>query len=501
MSEPIAGLQRVTKRFDATVALRDVSLNFEGGRVHALLGENGSGKSTAVKVLSGVLAPDGGTVTVDGKPVQFHSPRDGIQAGIAATYQETALVPQLSIADNLVLGREPTRMRLLDRRRAFQSARYWLREVGLELDPRLRAGDLSVASQQLLNIAKALSLSARLFIFDEPTASLTHREVDRLFELIGGLRERGFAIVYITHRLAEVEKLADVITVLKDGQIVRTLPASEANEATIVPLMVGREVGELFPQRRDPDARIVLEATHLVNDDGTVSVPSLRLRAGEIVGVAGLDGSGRSTLVHLLAGVERRRSGELSVRGRLVSARGVGAALNAGVVFTPADRLREGTVPTFSVASSITYASLHRFVRLGFLRRRAERAAASRHVEQLGIRTSSLDAPVRTLSGGNQQKVVLARVLCAGGDVLVCDEPTAGIDVGAKHEIYALLADLARNGMSIVLSSSDMLELIGLCHRILVMREGKLVQEFDARAATEQALMRAQLPEGRQVAA
>ena len=499
-SVPVAGLSHVTKRFDAVVALRDVSIDFHGGSVHALLGENGGGKSTCVKVLSGALRPDHGTVTIDGRPVVLHGPRAGINAGIATSYQDSALVSQLSVASNIVLGHEPGGP-ILRMSQSVEVAQRWLAVVGLDVDPRERVADLPVASQQLVAIAKALSLDARVFIFDEPTAALTQDEVERLFSLIDSLRTRGLAIVYITHRLAEVERLADVITVLKDGHVARTLPAEGATEDTIVPLMVGREVRNLFPVRTAPRDEVVLEARNLCSADGSVSVDELLVRAGEIVGIAGLDGSGRSALAQLLTGVARGQGdGAVKVDGKRLRS-GVRAALRSGVGYTPPDRRRQATIPTFTVRRSITYASLRRFTVAGFLSPRLERHGATPFLARLDVRPPRLDVPIRTLSGGNQQKVVLARVLCAGTRVLVCDEPTAGVDVGAREEIYALLGQLAADGMAIVASSSDMLELLGLCHRIVVMREGRLVAEFDPTVTDEEALMRAQLPERRWSAA
>lgn len=496
MSDAVAGLRQVTKRFDAVVALRSVDLSFAAGTVHALLGENGSGKSTSVKILSGALAPDEGSVVIDGRPVTLHSPRQGIRAGIATTYQDSALVRQLSVADNIVLGHEPGGV-LLRHSRIDAEAQRWLAQVGLDVDPRERVADLPVASQQLVAIAKALSHEARVFIFDEPTAALTQVEVERLFGLIDDLRTRGLAIVYITHRLAEVERLADEITVLKDGRVVRTLPAEGATEEVIIPLMVGREVRDLFPERRPPAAEVALEAHDLTSADGFVSVPSFTARRGEIVGIAGLDGSGRSTLAQLLAGVARAQSTDAVLALGEPLPRTVGGALRRGVGYLPSDRLRQATVPTFSVRNSITYAALRRFTQLGFVRPGLERQGAEPFLTRLDIRPPRLDMPIRTLSGGNQQKVVLARVLCAGARILVCDEPTAGVDVGAREDIYVHFGALATEGMAIVVSSSDMLELLGLCHRIVVMREGRAVAELDAAATTEEELMRAQLPEGR----
>jgi rhamnose transport system ATP-binding protein len=489
-----AELAEVTKRFDAVVALDGVSVAFPAGEVHALLGENGSGKSTSVKVLSGALAPDGGSVAIDGQAVSFGSPRQAIRAGVAAAYQESALVPQLSVAENVLLGHERSRLGMLAGG-AGRRARRWLDEVGLDVEPRRPVRDLSVARQQLVAIAKALSLDARLLILDEPTAALNGVEAAHLFELVDALRTRGLAVLYITHRLAEVERLADRVTILKDGRLVCTRPAGELTHDDIVQLMVGRRVAQLFPERRRPGADAVLEAEGLTSPGGTVAIDALTVRAGEIVGIAGLEGSGRATLARMLAGVEPGARGRLTLAGSALARPSAPRAVRAGLGYVPPDRRRQGIVPTFSVGRSITLSSLRALSVAGILRGGRERAAAQRYIGRFAIRTAGAGAPIRSLSGGNQQKVVLSRALCAGTRVLVCDEPTAGVDVGARGEIYQALATLAAEGMGVVVSSSDMLELLGLCHRIVVMREGRVATEMPAETATEEALMRAQLPE------
>jgi ABC-type sugar transport system ATPase subunit len=499
-SEPLASLRGVTRRFDAVTALDRVSIDFHAGTVHALLGENGSGKSTTVRILTGALAPDDGTVAIDGQSVSFASPRAAIAAGIAAAYQESALVPHLTVAQNVVLGHERTRLGVLTAGNRGVAAR-WLDEVGLDVRPERRVATLSVAEQQLVAIAKALSLQARLLILDEPTAALNGVEVEHLIALVAALRARGLGIVYITHRLAEVAQVADAVTVLKDGRVVTTRAAAGLGEDEIVPLMVGRQVEQLYPERREPGEEIALTAEDLATNDGRVAVERFTVRAGEIVGIAGLEGSGRETLARMLAGVEPGAQGRLVLQGRHLPRPTPGRALRRGLGYVPPDRRRQGVVPTFSVGKSITLASLSSLSRASVIRPRAERAAARRFIDRFAIKTAGASAPIRTLSGGNQQKVVLSRVLCAGTRVLVCDEPTAGVDIGARGEIYAAIADLASDGYGVVISSSDMLELLGLCHRITVMREGRLAAELPAEVASEEALMRAQLPEASVAAA
>jgi ABC-type sugar transport system ATPase subunit len=498
VSSAIAGLLEVSKRFGPIVALDGVSLDLEQGTVHAVVGENGAGKSTLVNILSGVLPPDTGTVTLAGTEVRFRSPSDAMRAGISTIYQERALVPQLTLGENILLGRERTRLRLIQRRKANAAARSFLDQVGLSIDPRRRTGALPVALQQLVAIAKALSLQAHVLILDEPTAALTSDEAENLFALIDGLREKGLAILYITHRLREVERLADTVTVLKDGRLVRTMPSEGVDESVIVPLMVGREIDRLFPALPEPRDELMLEASNL-ELPGEFSDVSLRVRACEIVGIAGLEGSGKSALARALAGADRRSAGSVRVCGKPLTAHGVGEALRLGLGYIPPDRRAQAIIHTFSVRASITLAGLRRFSWFGFVKLRRERHGAHAIRERLDIKTRSLEAPIRTLSGGNQQKVVLGRVLFAGSDVLVCDEPTAGVDVGARAEIYAVLAELAAQGAAIVVVSSDVLELIGLCHRIVVMREGRVVAEFAHGSVNEEELVRAQLPRHEEV--
>lgn len=497
MSKAIAGLLDVTKRFGSIVALDGVTLELEEGAVHAVVGENGAGKSTLVNVLSGVLQPDSGTVTLAGAEARFRAPSDAMRAGISTVYQGRALVPQLTVGENILLGRENTRLRLVQSRRADSVARSFLAQVRLSVDPRRRTATLPPALQQLVAIAKALSLDARLLILDEPTAALTGDEAENLFSLIAGLREQGLAILYITHRLREVERLADTVTVLKDGRLVRTMAAAGASESVIVPLMVGREIDRLFPSLPEPREEVVLEGD--LELPGEFRNVSLAVRAGEIVGIAGLEGSGKSALARVLAGADARSRGWVKVRGKPVTARSVGEALKHGLGYIPPDRRAQAIIRTFSVRASITLAGLRRFSWFGFVKSRRERRGAQAVRERLDIKTRSLEAPIWTLSGGNQQKVVLGRVLAAGSDVLVCDEPTAGVDVGARAEIYVLLAELARQGAAVVVVSSDVLELMGLCHRILVLREGRLIAEFGHGSVSEEELVRAQLPRHEEV--
>ncbi len=492
MPNAVTGLRGVSKRFGPVVALDDVTIELARGTIHALVGENGAGKSTIVNILSGVLEPDAGSVMLDGAPTRFATPSVAMRSGIATIYQERALVSKLTVGENIVLGHESTRFGLIQRQKANALARALLSQVQLAVDPRRPMASLAPAEQQLVAIAKALSYDARALILDEPTAALTSEEAERLFSLLLELRDRGIVVLYITHRMGEVERLADAVTVLKDGRLVRTIEASGVTEAEILPLMVGREIDRMFPQLAAPRDETAL-AGHDLETPGELRNVSLAVRAGEIVGVAGLEGSGKSALARVLAGSEAASGGWVEVRGKRLGG-GVVEALRNGIGYVPPDRRSQAIFRTFSIRASMTLSGLRRVSRLGFVRGQQEREMAERIKQRLGVKTPSTRAPIWTLSGGNQQKVVLGRVLAAEVDVLVCDEPTAGVDVGARAEIYSFLAETAAQGRAIVLVSSDILELMGLCHRIVVLREGRLVAEYSHGSVSEEELVRSQLP-------
>lgn len=500
----VVAMSGIAKRFGGVHALRGVDLVLRAGEVHALLGENGAGKSTLINILSGVVTDYDGEISIGGDPVRFAGPAAAQAAGIATIHQELDLVPALSVAENLVLGREPrTRLRTLDRRAMTRTARDWLGPLGAEIDPRRPVGSLRVGEQQLVEIAKALSLDARVLIMDEPTAALADAEVRRLMSTIRALRERGVAVVYISHRLEEIEHIADRATVLRNGEVAGTLRPDRADRQRIITLMVGRPAQALFdvgPAAERPAGPPVLQVDDLaVRPRGTRpgrSEPagvSLTVRAGEIVGLAGLMGAGRTELLETLygAGPPGRRSGQVRLAGRPYAPRGPRAALRAGVGFVPEDRRRSALVLEHPVGRSIVLAALRRLTTAGFVRGGRERDAVRQQVAALAIRTSSAAAPVGSLSGGNQQKVVFARHLLTRPRLLLLDEPTRGVDVGAKAEIYRLLRRLADDGMGILLASSELPELTGVCDRIVVLRRGRAVAELPADGCTGEDILTA----------
>ncbi|MCW2902813.1 MAG: D-ribose transporter ATP-binding protein [Streptosporangiaceae bacterium] len=481
------------KSYGDTRALDAVDLELFAGEVHALMGENGSGKSTMVKLLSGVIRPSRGEILVDGQVVHFASPHEARERGIGTIFQDPALVPDLTVVQNLALGKERRAAPGILGRTSRREAQEWLDLIQADVDPEARVRTLSIAGKQLVAIAKALSDRSRLLIFDEPTAALGDTESEHLLTQIDQLRKQGLGVVYISHRIAEVQRISDRVTVLKDGRV--TCAGAEGlGRDEIIRLMIGRDPDDLFPTLDTPRDRVVLRASGLRSRDGSLDVEAFDLHAGEVVGIAGLDGSGRDTLARLLGGVERPASGTLELDGEVLKRPDPARSVRRGLSYVPPDRRRQAVVDSFSIARSITQSALWRFVRGGLVRTREENRTARDLATRMGVKTKDVSANVLTLSGGNQQKVVLARAVAAQSKVLVCDEPTAGVDVGARSDIYDQFAELARKGLGIVLSSSDMLELIGMCHRIVVICEGQITEVVPGHEATEERLLAAQLP-------
>ena len=486
-------MRGIRKTFPGVVALDDVSFELRTGEVHVLLGENGAGKSTLMKILSGASARDAGEILIDGKPVTLGSPREAQAAGISTIYQEFNLVPQLSAAENIYLGREPMRAPagIIDRRTLVGNARSLLESLGTTVDPELPVRSLGVAEQQMVEIAKALSIRARILIMDEPTSALTASEIDQLFAAIRRFTAAGGSVIYISHRLEELARVGHRATVLRDGRYVGTRPLPSPIPE-LVRMMANRDISEHYPQPTRRRGAELLRVTGVTRGPRLKNV-SFTLHRGEILGIAGLLGAGRTELARVVAGADTPESGEVAIDGVAVRVRSPRDAIRAGIGLVPEDRKSQGLVLPQSVASNLSLPQLPRLGTGGVISRTRERALASRWTGELRIKTPGIDTRVVTLSGGNQQKVVLGKWLAAGAAVLIVDEPTRGIDVGAKMEIYTLLDRLAAAGAGIVMISSDLPEVMGMSDRILVMHQGRVQALFDARDATQEAVLHAAL--------
>jgi L-arabinose transport system ATP-binding protein len=488
----VVGFHSISKAFAGVQALHNVSFAVADGSIHALCGENGAGKSTLLKVLSGVHRPETGHVEIDGTAYRFRTTWEALDAGVAVIYQELNLVPEMSVAENVWLGHFARKGPFVDRRELARRTTESLRRVGLDVSPWTRVGSLSLAQRQMVETAKALSRNARVIAFDEPTSSLSAREVDTLFALIRELRDRGLSVLYVSHRMDEVVQLCDACTVLRDGQHIETFESMEGVDAGLITnRMVGRElihVKSEIPSKYGPP---VLEV-HGVRGPGLAEPVSLVAREGEIVGIFGLVGAGRT---ELLKAIYMGTEGQVLVRGVPAPRRGPDSSIRAGIVFCPEDRKKEGIVPMLSVSENINLSIRRALARLRvWLAAQRERENAQRFIERLRIRTSSLQTPVANLSGGNQQKVILARWLSEDVKAILFDEPTRGIDVGAKAEIFAIVRGLAAQGIGVVFVSSELPEILALSHRVIVMCEGRVTGEMPTSEATEQALLELALP-------
>jgi ribose transport system ATP-binding protein len=479
-------LKNVTKRFPGVLAVDGVDLTVERGEVHVVAGENGAGKSTLMKLLSQVERPNGGEIVLDGQPVAFHGPRHAQSLGVAMVYQEFALAPALSVAENLYLGREPGRGGLIERGKESSDAAALLERVGLEIPPERKAATLSVAEQQLVELAKALAIDAKIVIMDEPTATLAEQEIDELFAVIKGLTADGIAVLYISHRLDEIFRIADRVTVMRDGRAVKTQPASELDEAKLVAQMVGREIENLYPKPDLTPGEPILRVRGITRR-GVLEDCSFEVREREILGFAGLVGAGRTELARAVFGADSTDSGTVELDGREVTPRSPQEAIAARIGYLSEDRKRDGLALELGVDQNITLAHLPLRARLIDLS--AERQVAERRRDQLQIRTPSVRRRVNVLSGGNQQKVVVAKWLEVDARVLFFDEPARGIDVGAKAELFELIGQLAADDRGIVLISSYLPELINLCDRILVMRDGRLAGELQRDEFSEERIV------------
>jgi ABC-type sugar transport system ATPase subunit len=506
-SPPLLEARGISKAFPGVQALAGAGITVRSGRLAALLGENGAGKSTLMNILAGVFPPDAGTIALEGRPVAFHSPRDAQAAGVSIIFQELNLVGGLSVAENIFLGRQPlTRWGLVDRRRMHAAARDLLAMLDLRVDPAMPVERLKVGTRQMVEIAKALSLESRLLILDEPTSALTEHEVETLFRVIRRLKDRGVGMIYITHRLDELPQIADDVTIFRDGVLVHEAAFAAGDRAEYVRRMVGRDLADLDPRSPAPPGRPLLKLNRFSVARPTGGQPlvadvSLAVHAGEVVGLFGLMGAGRTELLEGVYGLRSRTTtGQVFIDGADTTIRSPHDALAAGIALAPEDRKADGLVLGLSVAENVSLASLEQVTRAGIVSRRREAHRAAEAMSRLAIKTPTTAQAVGTLSGGNQQKVVLAKGLACGPRVLLLDEPTRGIDIGAKREIYSLIDELARGGMGILVASSELPEILEIADRILVLAEGRVTAEFRRSDATQQALLHAAIPPTRGVA-
>lgn len=489
-AETLLAMSGISKSYAGVRALRDVSFDLVRGEVHALVGENGAGKSTLMRTLTGAVRPDAGTIDVDGRRVDLVDPAMSRALGIRAIYQQPALFPDLSVSENIALG--------LESKRAWQRVRWSARHararalldrIGADIDPETEVRRLSMPEQQLVEIARAIGADARILIMDEPTASLSGAEVEKLFRVIRELRAGGTGIVYVSHRLEELPLVADRVTALRDGALVGTHRMAHVGRAELIRMMVGREISAVFPARHVEPGPTRFEVRGLSSRADGIRDVSFDVRAGEILGLAGLVGAGRTEVARLLFGLAPRDSGTIRLDGRAIDIRTPAEAVAHGIAFVPEDRRRHGVILEMSVADNTTLAVLRRISSRGWLDSAREAALAAEYVVRLGVKTPSIDVPAGSLSGGNQQKVALARWLATDPKVLLLDEPTQGIDVGAKSEIHRLMGDLAARGLAIVMISSELPEILGMSDRIAVMHAGRIVAIVDRAGATQESIL------------
>jgi ribose transport system ATP-binding protein len=487
--EALLEVKRVCKSFPGVRALHEVSLRLNRGEVLAVIGENGAGKSTLMKILAGVQSQDTGEILVDGKTVQLDSVETALRNGVSLIHQELNLADNLDVGANIFLGREPLRYGLIDRPRIREEAQQYLEMVGLDVSPDTIVGELTIGRQQMVEIAKALSVNSRILIMDEPTSSLSYGETVQLFKVVKDLRSRGISVIYISHRLGEVKELADRITVLRDGENAGDLDRSEINHDAMVKLMVGRDISQFYVRSRHEIGDVMLEVKNLRTPVHPTHELNFQVRAGEIVGMAGLVGAGRTEMMETIFGVTPAVSGEVNVQGKTLTPKQPRDAIDAGMVLAPEDRKQQGLIIEMSVRENLSLASLRRDQIGGFLNVTKESEISAEMIERMKVKTPSEDQIIKFLSGGNQQKVVLGKWLAMHPRVLLLDEPTRGIDVGAKQQIYNLMEELASRGIAILFVSSEMEEIIGIADRALVMHEGRITGELPRNELTEESIM------------
>ncbi|MEW4561325.1 sugar ABC transporter ATP-binding protein [Bremerella sp. JC770] len=486
---PFLEVERISKRFPGVKALSEVSLRVGAGESIAVIGENGAGKSTLMKILAGIQSPDSGTIRVGGQPVEIRGVNDALRLGIALIHQELNLCDNLSVGANIYLGREPKKLGWIDQAEVNALSRKYLDQVGLQVDPRTLLADLSIGQQQLVEIAKALSCDAKLLIMDEPTSSLSSREVERLFEVIQSLRAAGVSIVYISHRLSEVHRVCDRVVALRDGQNSGELAREEISHDNMVRLMVGRDLDQFYAHQPMPPGELVLDVKSVRTHANPGEEISFQLRAGEIVGLAGLVGAGRTELLETLFGIHPPEGGTIEVAGKPATIRSPRDAIAQEIFLVPEDRKQQGLVLPMDVGQNTSLPGLHRLSYFSWVDPRKEQQLADDMVRRMRVKTPSTRQIIQYLSGGNQQKVVIAKWLAMNPKILLLDEPTRGIDVGAKHEIYELMEELARKGVAILFVSSEMEEILGMADRVLVMHEGARSGELSRDQLSEEAVM------------
>ena len=490
-SAPLLALEHARKSFGAVRALEDGDIELFGGEVHGLVGENGAGKSTLVKILAGVHRPDAGRLVLDGEEAIFDNAKQSQAAGIAIIFQEPTLFPDLTVAENIFVGAQPLkRFRRIDGRRMRREAAAVFEQLGVRLDPDRQARGLSIADQQLVEIVKALTTNARVIVMDEPTAALTSTEVERLFRIVETIRARGNAVLFVSHRLEEIFAICQRVTVMRDGRHVITRPIGELTIPAVIRAMVGRDMDALFPKVATEPGRVVLKVDRLTRE-GVFTDVSFDVRGGEIVALAGLVGAGRTEVARAIFGIDRFDAGAVDVGGGRLPAGSPSAAMAAGVALVPEDRRQQGLVMDFSIERNIALASLESVQRGGLIRHGAERRFAKDWALRLQLKYGKLTNPIWTLSGGNQQKAVLAKWLARKPSLLIVDEPTRGIDVGTKAEVHRLLSELAAQGVAVLMISSELPEVLGMADRIVVLFEGRVMREFARSEATEDAIMHA----------
>lgn len=492
MGEVILQMKGIDKSFPGVHALKNVELELRRGEVHALMGENGAGKSTLMKVLTGIYSKDAGSIIYEGKEVEFTNPRESQDAGISIVHQELNMMNHLTVAQNIFIGRERMKGKLINDREMEREAAKLFERLKISIDPGETMGKLTVGKQQMCEIAKAISKDAKVIVFDEPTAALTDAEINDLFEIIRELRSKNIGIIYISHRMDEIKRITDRVTVMRDGEYVGTLVTDESTKDDIINMMVGRVVYEDPKQKSSvpPNAPVVLKVEHL-NAGKMVRDVSFELHKGEILGFSGLMGAGRTETARALFGADKKESGDIYINGRKVEIKSPQDAVKYGIGYLSEDRKRFGCIVGKSVAENTTMACLEKFMSGIFINKKKERETAQKYVDELKTKTPSVDQMVRNLSGGNQQKVVIAKWLARDCDILIFDEPTRGIDVGAKSEIYALMNELVKAGKSIIMISSELTEVLRMSDRIVVMCEGRKTGEIPIEKATQESIMHA----------